>query len=169
MTVDVLICSDHKVPLPTVPREHESKSTGAAHLLLQHVTSPPVTTYSDRNCPCRCRRQPPYCPLCRVRDAWPQSIGPIAPVSLRPSHPSGALALPLPSFISSTTDLSIRVPTGDTTPVSPLFRRASLLQVINCKATSQSRPDYPTTLGVAAGGIFGINILVLEGGHPPFQ
>ncbi|GMN42946.1 hypothetical protein TIFTF001_012145 [Ficus carica] len=86
-------------------------ATGAIHLLLQHVTSPPAVTYSDRSCPCRRRRQPPYCPLYPVRDTWHQSIGPIAP----------------------------------------------------------SRPDYPTTLGVVAGGVFGINILALEGGHPPFQ
>ncbi|GMN68604.1 hypothetical protein TIFTF001_037671 [Ficus carica] len=63
----------------------------AAHLLLQHVTSSPAATYSDRGCPCRRRRRPPGCPLYWVRDAWHQFIGPIAPASLRPNHPSGAL------------------------------------------------------------------------------
>ncbi|GMN46340.1 hypothetical protein TIFTF001_015527 [Ficus carica] len=53
-------------------------STGSAHLLLQHITSPPAAaTHSDRVCPCRRQRQQPYCPLNRVRDTWRQSIGPI--------------------------------------------------------------------------------------------
>ncbi|GMN24294.1 hypothetical protein TIFTF001_000502 [Ficus carica] len=39
---------------------------------------------------------------------------------------------------------------------SPLVRL--YLQVTDGGATDQSRPDYPTILGVAARGIFGINI-----------
>nr|GMN69172.1 hypothetical protein TIFTF001_038220 [Ficus carica] len=80
--------------------------------LTRHITSPPVATHSDRVCPCKHRRQQPYCPLYRVRDTWRQSIGPIVSASLRPNHPPGALALPLPSLISSPTDLSIGVPTA---------------------------------------------------------
>ncbi|GMN59310.1 hypothetical protein TIFTF001_028407 [Ficus carica] len=56
-----------------------------------------------------------------------------------------------------------------TTPVSPSFRGASLLQVIDGGEIGQSRQDYPTTLGVAAEEIFSINILALEGGPLPFQ
>ncbi|GMN27095.1 hypothetical protein TIFTF001_047860 [Ficus carica] len=68
-----------------------SSHQGAAHLLLQHITSPPAVTHSDRVCLCRRRRQQPYCPLSRVRDTWRQSIGPIVSSSLRPNHPPGAL------------------------------------------------------------------------------
>ena len=42
-------------------------ATGAAHLLLQNITSPPAATYSDKTCPCRRRRQSPFCPLLGVR------------------------------------------------------------------------------------------------------
>ncbi|GMN59305.1 hypothetical protein TIFTF001_028406 [Ficus carica] len=65
--------------------------------------------------------------------------------------------LPLPLLISTPADLSIEVPTADTTPVSPSFRGASFLQVIDGRATGQSRQDYPTTLGVAGGDVFSIN------------
>ncbi|GMN46310.1 hypothetical protein TIFTF001_015490 [Ficus carica] len=56
-----------------------------------------------------------------------------------------AKTLPLPLHISILADLNIRVPTSDTTPVSPSFR-----------------------VGVAAGTISGINILTLEGGRRAF-
>lgn len=68
-----------------------------------------------------------------------------------------AKTLPLPLHISILADLSIGVPTADTTPVSPSFRGASLLQVIDGGATGQYRPEYPFTLSVAAGTISGIN------------
>ncbi|GMN61200.1 hypothetical protein TIFTF001_030292 [Ficus carica] len=68
-----------------------------------------------------------------------------------------AKALPLLLHISILADLSIGVPTADTTPVSLSFRGASLLQVTDGGATGQSRPDYPTILGVIAGVVFGIN------------
>ncbi|GMN49354.1 hypothetical protein TIFTF001_018528 [Ficus carica] len=77
-------------------------ATGTAHLLLQHVTSPPAATYSDRSCPYRHQQRPPYCLLYRVRDMWHQSIGPIAPASLRPTHPSGALGS-RPSWVAPST------------------------------------------------------------------
>ncbi|GMN68603.1 hypothetical protein TIFTF001_037674 [Ficus carica] len=67
------------------------RGTCAAHLLLQHITSPPATTYSDKVCPCKRQRQQPYCLLYRVRDAWHPSIGSIESAGLRPSHPPGAL------------------------------------------------------------------------------
>ncbi|GMN44973.1 hypothetical protein TIFTF001_014165 [Ficus carica] len=63
----------------------------AAHLLLQHITSPPAATHSDKVYPCRHRRQQPYCPLLRVRAVWHQSIGPIESAGLRPNHLLGAL------------------------------------------------------------------------------
>ena len=40
--------------------------------------------------------------------------------------------------------------------------------MIDGGATGLPCPDHPTTLGVAAGAIFGINILALEGGHRAF-
>ncbi|GMN66211.1 hypothetical protein TIFTF001_035279 [Ficus carica] len=45
--------------------------------------------------------------------------------------------MPLPLHISILADLSIGVPTADTTPVSPSFRGASFLQVIDGGATSE--------------------------------
>ena len=43
------------------------------------------------------------------------------------------------------------------------------MQVIDGGVPGKLSPDHPTTLGVAAETIFGINILALEGGPPPFQ
>ncbi|GMN49719.1 hypothetical protein TIFTF001_018885 [Ficus carica] len=64
--------------LPSHQCERRTGLDCAAHLLLQHITSPPAATYSDMSCSCRHWRRPPYCPLYRVTDTWHPSIGPIA-------------------------------------------------------------------------------------------
>ncbi|GMN75111.1 hypothetical protein TIFTF001_052564 [Ficus carica] len=66
-------------------------ATGAAHLLLQHIISPPAATHYDRVYPYRHRRQQLYCPLYWARGTWRQSIGSIVSIGLRPNHPPGAL------------------------------------------------------------------------------
>ncbi|GMN65605.1 hypothetical protein TIFTF001_034670 [Ficus carica] len=66
-------------------------------------------------------------------------------LNFRYGHFCLAKTLPLPLHISILADLSIGVPTANTTPVSPSFR-----------------------VGVAAKTISGINILVLEGGRRAF-
>ncbi|GMN34285.1 hypothetical protein TIFTF001_004599 [Ficus carica] len=93
---------------------------------------------------------PTYCCNTSHRHLPPPTLTGAAPAGGGGGHP----AIPL---TGSPTDLSIGVLTADTTLVSPSFRGASLLQVTDGGVTGQSRPDYPTTLGVAAGAIFGIN------------
>ncbi|GMN51087.1 hypothetical protein TIFTF001_020245 [Ficus carica] len=67
------------------------ENRGAAHLLLQHITSSLAATHFDKVCPYRRRRQQLYCPLYRVRGTWCQFIGSIVSAGLRPNRPPGAL------------------------------------------------------------------------------
>ncbi|GMN64341.1 hypothetical protein TIFTF001_033415 [Ficus carica] len=51
----------------------------------------------------------------------------------------------------------------------PIILRCFILLMIDGGATGWYPPVYSTTLGVVVGIISRINILVLEGGPPPFQ
>ncbi|GMN46322.1 hypothetical protein TIFTF001_015508 [Ficus carica] len=120
----------------------EPPAADATHLLLLPVKSPPAANHSDGH----------YCPF--TGDAHGT-----LPLTVQGLGPRGVNLLG-----HSPTELCIGVSTTDTTPVSPSFLGASLLQVIDGRATGHPLPDNLTTLGVAVGGIFGINNLVLEGG-----
>ncbi|GMN20411.1 hypothetical protein TIFTF001_045335 [Ficus carica] len=114
-------------------------ATKTIHLLLQHITSPTPATYPSRICPYRRQRQPSFCPPRQVRPHVVPTYWASSPC--RPTYPLGmvclAKTLPLPSHISILADLSIGVPAADTTPVSPSFRGASFLQVIDGGATGE--------------------------------
>ncbi|GMN53154.1 hypothetical protein TIFTF001_022299 [Ficus carica] len=215
--VDVVICSDHKVPLPTTPRtrpdavlgEHGHPST-RIRLCSEHPISGNVPRTSRnprahtplrqdwmlvtrlRLTRCGSRRTRPDAVLeehghqtksYRLTRATPSTqtrlcsehsisgnVSPTYCYNTSHSHPSsptltGAAPAgvggghPAVPSTSSPIDLSIRVPMADTTPMSPSFLGASLLQMIDGGATSQPPPDNPTTLVVAAEVIFGINRL----------
>ncbi|GMN61905.1 hypothetical protein TIFTF001_030984 [Ficus carica] len=187
--VDVVICADHKVPLPTTLGNGKAVPVCSELGLCSEHPNPRIKPQTDislpdprstchltahRPCPCTHQLQaqstyyycctshhhlPPHTlaepapagagdnhppvPCAGSGSTWRQSIGPVAPASLSLVTPRVwsfflAETLPLPSLISSPTDLSIGVSMTDTTPVSQSPRGASLLQVIDGGATGQS-------------------------------
>ncbi|GMN69014.1 hypothetical protein TIFTF001_038062 [Ficus carica] len=119
---------------------------------MSHRHPPPPTL--TKVAPAGAGGTPPEGTCYLTRDMWHQPIGSIAPAGLRPTHPLGALASKCPRHTQH------RCP--------PHSEVLLLLQVINGGTTGLAVPGHSTTLGVAAGFVFGINILALEGGPRAF-
>ncbi|GMN58479.1 hypothetical protein TIFTF001_027582 [Ficus carica] len=97
----------------------------ATHLLLSPVKSPPAANHSDGHC----------CPF--TADAHGT-----LPLTAQDLGPCGIHLLG--HFLA---DLSIKVSMADTTPVSPSFRDAPILQVIDCGATGEFQLGNPDHIG----------------------
>ncbi|GMN23988.1 hypothetical protein TIFTF001_049114 [Ficus carica] len=84
-----IILGDDFVSPNTLPRGMipSTSSTYYCTMSRRHPPPPALTGAT----PAGVGGRPPYCPLYRVGDTWHQSIGSIAPTSLRPTRQPGAL------------------------------------------------------------------------------